>query len=266
MLNRVFLLWLVGSFSVMAADNAWIAEAGVDSFTDLKTATLYKTAEQGESKWGQPYVMRVRCTSGRPVEVYVYWGDHLSSRAIKIDWRFDEQSMRSAEVMNSTDGKSTFIQGTHKAGFIAGLKSASRLMIRAYDFYGTPVTPAVFQLAGFAAGYQKTCGWRVAELEKAAQDQLKKDKAEIEGYVVPAANRKQYDECMTVYNDDPVSAVQCTKVFGQRSALPVLSTEAEAIAQHRAKQAKMVRLQHAECMTVYEKTQCDATFGARGQE
>ena len=90
------------------------------------------------------------------VRIVIRTDEFLASDAVRVMYRFDgEPAVAPNFPWNvSTDGTGAFVPPTHLARFWEGFQKASRLLVRIFDYHGTPHTWG-FPLDGFSAAVEQ---------------------------------------------------------------------------------------------------------------
>lgn len=175
MLGKAILLTslFIGTNTVLAASN-WIHHLGKDKFTDQKTGTMKLASSDGKNKFGQNYVLVVRCVSEEDLDIYIDWNQFMDKESIKVDIRFDsDKPTLGMYTSASTDGTASFIHYSARDRFLRNLKESKRLIAKGYNYEKTNTTPAIFTLNNFKQTFEKTCGWHTKTLEEALKNKNK---------------------------------------------------------------------------------------------
>ena len=136
----------------------WIVKVEQNPIDDSRTVVLALQADSGESSWGKPIVIVLRCQSGK-TELYINWNDYLGSEA-EVLCRVGKAKAETRKWSLSTDSQATFYPGA-AVSFIRRLLLVNQLVCQVTP-YGEGPTTAVFDLKGLGnaiAPLKETCGW-----------------------------------------------------------------------------------------------------------
>ena len=154
----------------------WIVSDSVNPVDDSRTVTLALQADSGQSKWGKPITLVLRCQSNT-TNLYINWNDYLGSEA-EVLTRVGNAKASTSEWSISTDKQSSFYPGSSIA-FIRSLFETDKLVAQVTPYNENPVT-AIFNISGLrkaALPLMETCNWSdtKAFIEKEAADKKAKE-------------------------------------------------------------------------------------------
>jgi len=136
----------------------WLVDVEENPIDDSTTVSLVLLADSGQSSWGTPIGLVLRCHSNK-TEVFINWGEYLGSEA-KVTARVGDTKAKTRTWGLSTDSKATFYPGGDIT-FIKELLETDRLVAQVTPYGESPVT-AVFDLGGLPNAIKplrETCGW-----------------------------------------------------------------------------------------------------------
>lgn len=142
----------------VAGVGKWQVSSKVNPIDDSKTETLILVADSGQSKWGRPVALIIRCKSNE-TELYINWNDYLGSSA-RVLTRIGSEDAVTKNWSLSTDKQATF----YPRGIITFIKEmmgANKLVAQVTPYNESPVT-AVFDTTGLENAIKplrETCGW-----------------------------------------------------------------------------------------------------------
>src|SRR5690606_25621483 len=148
---------------------AWITTTDTNPIDDSKTVTAILPASQGESRFGGPVGLVVRCKSNA-TEMYANWHEFLGddSNSVYDEFklvtvRVGDEPAREERWHLSTDRQGTFTPGS-PIPLLKRMLSAERLVLQTTPYNENPIT-AVFELEGIQdalAPIAETCGWELS--------------------------------------------------------------------------------------------------------
>ncbi len=143
----------------VAGSGKWKIKQNVNPIDDTKTVVLALEADTGQSTWGKPIVLVLRCQSNK-TEIYINWNNYLGSEA-QVTYRVGTEQARTSQWGLSTDSQATFYPAS-AIDLIRRLVKADKLVAQVTPYSESPVT-AVFDIRGLAEAVkplQTTCGWK----------------------------------------------------------------------------------------------------------
>lgn len=132
----------------------WTISETLNPLDDTQTVVLSVRSSSGNSTYGQPVALILRCAANQ-TEVYISWNDYLGSDA-EVTWRVGDGSAQTAEWSLSTDSTATFYPRPDMA-FIKELMLVERVI----PYNSDPVT-AVFDVSGLVEVVEplaRACEW-----------------------------------------------------------------------------------------------------------
>lgn len=142
----------------VAGVGKWQVSSKVNPIDDSKTETLILLPESGQSKWGRPVALIIRCQSNE-TDLFISWNDYLGSSASVLTRIGSEDAVTKSWSL-STDKQATF----HPRGtitFIKQMMGANKLVAQVTPYNESPVT-AVYDTTGLENAIKplrETCGW-----------------------------------------------------------------------------------------------------------
>ena len=136
----------------------WQLSGETNPVDDTRTVILHLVATSGQSVYGQPIVMVLRCQTHK-TEVYVDWGSYLGDDAV-VTTRVGSGDAKTKLWDVSTDHTGTFYHGD-KVAFIKDLMAVDRFVAQLTPYNANPIT-AVFEVTGLPTAVQalrEDCGW-----------------------------------------------------------------------------------------------------------
>ena len=136
----------------------WRVSSKTNPINDSKTVTLFLQADSGQSNWGDPVTLIIRCMSNQ-TELYISWNDYLGSSASVLT-RVGSNQAQTKSWGLSTDSKATF----HPRGtidFIKSMMQSPKLVTQTTPYNVSPVT-AIFDTSGLSTAIKplrETCAW-----------------------------------------------------------------------------------------------------------
>lgn len=152
------------SASLAGAATNWSLYQSADPLTDQHVVTASTSYSEG---WREKQVA-VRCV-GKKLEVFVHFGEFLSTDDVTIRYRFDKNSL--VEENWATSAKGTAVFANESADIARLLMRGKRFIIEAVDFRGQPYR-ATFDLKGSSekiASVLKECGKSYLGFDKNGQ-------------------------------------------------------------------------------------------------
>ena len=142
----------------ISAGSKWVVQDSTNPIDDSRTVTLLNTAEEGESSFGRPVSLVIRCMSNT-TELYISWNDYLGSKA-NVLTRVGRAEAKRQEWSMSTDKKATFYPGNDIA-FIKSIMESDSFVAQATPYNESPVT-AIWDVSGLSSAIEPlraTCSW-----------------------------------------------------------------------------------------------------------
>jgi type VI secretion system protein VasI len=136
----------------------WRVQQQKNPIDDSTTVSLVNVATEGESSFGRPIGLVIRCMSGATT-LYINWNDYLGSEASVLTRIGTSEATRQRWPL-STDNEATFYP-RDAVGFVKELMTADRLVAQVTPYNENPVT-AVWNVAGLASAVEplrKACNW-----------------------------------------------------------------------------------------------------------
>lgn len=149
----------------------WRKSVSIDPMDDSKTVVLALDAESGQSSWGDPIRLVIRCAGG-DLELYVKWGQYVVNQWgwQLVVWRLEYGEPESSLWDGSRDGTATFYKDSylqHGGYQTVGVYRLIQLLMEGVRFV-VRVTPpadneitAIFDTTGLASLIDEvfaTCG------------------------------------------------------------------------------------------------------------
>ena len=137
---------------------AWQVSDETNPVDDTRTVVLRLVATSGQSVYGKPIVLVLRCQSHK-TEAYMSWGSYLGDEA-QVTVRVGSGEAKTKRWDVSTDHTGTFYHGDMVA-FIRELVAADRFVAQVTPYNESPIT-AVFELTGLPTAVKplrEDCGW-----------------------------------------------------------------------------------------------------------
>lgn len=143
----------------------WTFSSRPDQITDVDRRLLYTDATSYPSILERDAHLGVRCDVGRDgakLDIYVNADTYLSNRSVRADYRLDDRpAVQSGSWVPSTTGVAAFVPVSQFNSLFQGMLSGSTLLVRLYDFRGTPYT-YTFDIEGFGTAVE-LLGCRTAQ-------------------------------------------------------------------------------------------------------
>ena len=139
------------------SEGKWQTSKKQNPIDDSITATAVLAADSGNSRFGNPIALVVRCSSTGTV-LYINWQDYLGSSA-DVTFRIGKAAAERREWQLSTDSQATFANNPIKK--LKTMLEARKLVAQVTPYNESPVT-AIFDLTGIkkAVGpIRETCAW-----------------------------------------------------------------------------------------------------------
>lgn len=171
MSKAILLTFILSQLMFISLANAkedlsgWTYHEDIDLMTDKNSSTAI-IVEEGCTRRCRSVIVRADGS------VFINFNKFMNSRdGIKLDYRFDKETMQSTTLNPSTDGTAGFLDFTIKREFVAALMHYKKLTLRGYNYKGTPLT-FVVSLKNSSKAIRK-----LPEFESAPTiDDLKKEK------------------------------------------------------------------------------------------
>lgn len=144
---------LVAPALSLASNSEWREYQGKDSFND---ASFIKLTIRAPARFGQKMV--AICKNNK-TNLYVDFDDYLSSRSVKVDYRFDDNKTKTNLWDISVERTAVFSQ--KPISFIKEMMKSEKLIIRARDYRGVAKI-ARFNVKGLSekiGNLRKACNW-----------------------------------------------------------------------------------------------------------
>lgn len=135
----------------------WVVRSTVNPVDDSKTVILALEADSGQSHWGNPIFLFMRCKSNT-TDFYINWNDYLGSDAYVLT-RIGDSKATSSYWSLSTDKKATFKNSP--ISFIKQMMGSDKLVAQVTPYNENPVT-AIFDTSGLKnaiSTLRETCHW-----------------------------------------------------------------------------------------------------------
>jgi len=136
------------SATTVAGSGKWHVSNLKNPLDDTRTVALTLGATTGESRFGDPVVLVIRCQSGQ-VNAYINWNSYLGLEQTPVVARLGTGEAKTQRWSLSTDKKATFYPGD-AAAFLDQLLAADRFVAQTTPYNESPIT-AVFELTGLSA-------------------------------------------------------------------------------------------------------------------
>lgn len=136
----------------------WVTNVTTNPIDDSKTVVLSLISESGQSTYGMPTSLSLRCKSNT-TEAYIYWNDYLGSEA-DVTTRIGEGRAQTRKWSISTDNEATFFPGSDIT-FIKNLMQVNKFVAQVTPYNESPVT-LVFNIEGLSKAIKplrETCNW-----------------------------------------------------------------------------------------------------------
>ena len=145
--------------SVSKVSDNWTVEVKTNPIDDSTTVMIYTSSTQGQSRWGVPLALILRCKSDK-TEVYINWRDFLGSDSVRVTTRIGSEEAETKTWGLSTDNEATFYPD-NDIRFIKQLFGNNRLVAQTTPYNESPVT-AIFDISGLEDAIvelREVCGW-----------------------------------------------------------------------------------------------------------
>lgn len=136
----------------------WNVEIETNPIDDSRTVTLLLKADSGQSTWGKPIYLVVRCMRNK-TEMFISWQDYLTDEATVLT-RIGSKDAQTSDWNVSTDQEATFYPG-NTTTFLKNMMAADKLVAQVTPYNESPTT-AIFETGGMENAIQplrETCGW-----------------------------------------------------------------------------------------------------------
>jgi hypothetical protein len=168
-----------------ATASDWYYSQTVDRFTD-EVRTIYKKES-----------MTIRCNDTR-FDIIVDFDEYLSNESVRVTYRFDKKPAVDTKWSISTEGTSTFVINWDRADFLRELINAETLIIKAFDYKGTPHVTEVDLGGGSMEKFSSVadqCGvaMQISESLTQAKALVSKSDRDVVELMGPKATRCQKD-------------------------------------------------------------------------
>lgn len=136
----------------------WLVSDSINPIDDSRTVTLILQSDSGQTKWGNPIGLVLRCKSNT-TDLYINWSDFLGREA-NVLTRIGTESAVTKRWNLSTDSQATF----HPRGtidFIKAMLQSTRFVAQVTPYNESPIT-AIFDTTGLENAItplRETCGW-----------------------------------------------------------------------------------------------------------
>jgi type VI secretion system protein VasI len=131
--------------SADGGEGAWQVSETSNPLDDSRTVTFALRAESGESRFGQPVFLALRCQSGE-LDAFIIWGDYLGNDDPRVTSRIGEAQAQTETWSSSADNTGAFRRGD-VATFIAAMSASNQFVAQVTPYNENPVT-AVFNTTG----------------------------------------------------------------------------------------------------------------------
>jgi len=132
----------------VAGSGKWQVSNLQNPLDDTRTVALSLGATTGESRYGDPVVLVIRCQSGK-INAFINWSSYLGLEQTPVTTRLGAGETKTQRWPLSTDNKASFYPGDAGA-FLEQLLSADRFVAQTTPYSESPIT-AVVELAGLSA-------------------------------------------------------------------------------------------------------------------
>jgi len=155
-------LGLVKTYQIIPVKGTgkWITKIEKNPLDDTKTVILILQADEGESSFGDPIFLVIRCMSNK-TELYINWNSYLGLDSISVTTRIGNDKPERKLWNISTDHRATFYP-TSPILFIKNLINADKLVAQTTPYGENPII-AIFDIRGLNEAIkpiQETCGWK----------------------------------------------------------------------------------------------------------
>ncbi len=156
---------LAESEPLQEIEEGWIVDQDEDPLDDSRRVTLVNVSEQGESRFGRPIVLVLRC-SGNSTEIYINWQDYLGSDNVRVTHRIGSDDAESLVWSLSTSNEATFYPRSEQELLLRMIEieqssSGQKFVARTTPYNESPTT-AIWNLDGLAEAIvplREACGW-----------------------------------------------------------------------------------------------------------
>lgn len=156
---------LVKSEPLHDIEKEWIVKQDDDPLNDSRIVTLVNVSEQGESSFGRPIILVLRC-AGNATDMYIGWQDYLGSDNIRVTHRVGKDEAESLMWSLSTDNEATFYPRNVQKHLLRMIEieqssSGQQFVARTTPYNESPTT-AIWNLDGLAEAIvplREACGW-----------------------------------------------------------------------------------------------------------
>lgn len=136
---------------------SWDVSVDTNPMDDTRTVTLLLRAESGNSAYGDPIYLLVRCMSNE-TEFFIAWDDYLGREAV-VTTRIGDSAAVTAPWSLSTDNSATFHR--NPITILKEMMTANRFVARVTPYNESPTT-AVFDTTGMSEAIKplrEICNW-----------------------------------------------------------------------------------------------------------
>ena len=145
----------------------WVIASSMNPLTDKPTITAHLAAISGESKWGDPIYLAIRCQNDE-TDLFINWSMFITTQSPKVTMRIDSGRVLTYPWNISTDYKATLYPDflltpitSYLIDLIELLLEADRFVAEVTPYGESPVT-ATWELVGIEYAVQpvrQACGW-----------------------------------------------------------------------------------------------------------
>ena len=149
-----------------SGEGKWVVEESKNPIDDSLTITAVLAADTGQSRYGEPVTMIVRCKSNE-IETYINWNSYLGDDADSVysSGKYVTTRIRDEKAVTtmwsiSTDREATFDPGWSSALLEEIIKSNS-FVAQTTPYGENPIT-AEFDTTGSRTAFEplaRVCGW-----------------------------------------------------------------------------------------------------------
>ena len=149
---------IISAETSQSTSSKWIVTKKTNPLDDSTTVNLRNNSTEGQSAFGRPITLVIRCLSNT-TELIIVWNNYLGSEAHVLS-RVGSNDTKSRRWSLSTDSRATFYP-RNSITFLKSLFEVDTFVAQVTPYNESPIT-AVWDISGLSSAIEplrSTCNW-----------------------------------------------------------------------------------------------------------